>query len=783
MKHEIHNASTSPFRLYAFATILLSGIAALLLARYLIGPHAFAFVDVGSDSFLQFYPMQTEFVRQMHEDGVLGWSHRIGLGTYFGPAMDPFYLLGLLWPVERQLDARAWIYLAKIVSSGLLFLAYLREIRIPNGYAVLGALCYALNGYLVINGQWDPHGTEVPIYALLLFAMERCLRTGNAWLLVMAGVLVGLHNPFSLYTCSVFCALYVIARRLIGVDVASFKQFAASAARMAGFYCLGLMLAAPLLFPNLAALFDSPRVGGATSMQAAILRASLVPNDHQVLFSMVAGLFDKSILGIGSNYTGQTNFFEAPGFYVGLLPLLLVTQLLDRRCGRAERRLGWLILVVAALYFLFPLFRFATYGFGHVAFRLSTLWLSLLLLIGGIMAMQRIGREGLAPGMLVTTATALAALLIWVGLSAKANSDGARVAMLLMLLVTYTVIAIAFDRTRFADVVPLALGGLLLLELFVTSYGNLNDRVAVQKNGTSSFGSYNDGTPQALAWLRANRDDFDLSRMDKSYNSVFLCDSLIQDYNGVASYFFHGKALTAINDGFGMTRPVPSISYIGHADIPGLLSVLGVKYLLNRSGHAPPGWRLAHQVASISIFENPSAEGIAQFRTRSVRDTSVMKLPPEQRVRVAHDAVIVDARVAARIRLPIGTTTTTKADPKRIGSVHLLKWEDDKLVATVRARTAGMVVLVVPFNRGWQAEVDGHNVQPLPVNFGFMGVEVESGQHAIKLRYRPLYRLLGWYVFTAALLLLAAVSYWRLRRKRETYLQINGSGPRHPNSE
>lgn len=616
---------------------------------------------------------------------------------------------------------------AKILSSGLLFLAYLREIGIPNRYAVLGALCYALNGYLIINGQWDPHGTEVPLYALLLLAIERCLRTGNGGFLIVAGVLVGMDNPFSLYTCSIFCALYVVARQFITGDVRPFRQFGASAGRMAGFYCLGLMLTAPLLFPNLAALFDSPRVSGAGTEQIEIFRASLLPNDRQALFSMVAGLFDKSILGVGNGYTGWGNFFEAPGFYIGLLPLLLVTQLLDSRCSRSELRVGRLIVVITARGLCRRSGSAADpdrHEHGRESGRLPRQHAA------DVVVHVYRDRACLGPGPARRHRTTGAgrpagARTVHHRLPQPQRSGGG-----------------SKERSK-------CLG-------FLSRRHAASARlVAREPRGCRSCARGEElqfGLPVRFAGSGLQR-----------HRVVFFPRRL-------ADGDHRWLRLEAAGGGDHLHRACRHDS--------GLMPVLGVKYLLSRGGQAPPGWRFAHQVAGISIFEDPTAEGIAQFRTRSVSTADMTTLPPEQRARVAQGAVIVDARITPRIGARVTTPAAAMASPERAGSTRLLKWENKKLTAVVDARTAGMVVISVPFDPGWTAEMDGQCVQTAPVNYGFIGIEIPPGQHTIKLRYRPAYRLLGWAAFTAALLLLAAASYRRLRLRRGTASGANRIMPR-----
>ena len=66
----------------------------LLSVDYVVKHHAFAFVDIGSDTFFQFLPLQIAEVRQLHALLELTWSFNIGLGAYMGSDFDPIYVVG-----------------------------------------------------------------------------------------------------------------------------------------------------------------------------------------------------------------------------------------------------------------------------------------------------------------------------------------------------------------------------------------------------------------------------------------------------------------------------------------------------------------------------------------------------------------------------------------------------------------------------------------------------------------------------------------------------------------
>jgi len=65
-----------------------TAIAALFSFYYIFKQRAFAFVDIGSDLFFQFFPFQVAGVRQLHELHDVTWSFNIGLGAYLGLDFD-----------------------------------------------------------------------------------------------------------------------------------------------------------------------------------------------------------------------------------------------------------------------------------------------------------------------------------------------------------------------------------------------------------------------------------------------------------------------------------------------------------------------------------------------------------------------------------------------------------------------------------------------------------------------------------------------------------------------
>jgi uncharacterized membrane protein YfhO len=70
----------------------------------------------------------------------------------------------------------------------------------------------------------------------------------------------------------------------------------------------------------------------------------------------------------------------------------------------------------------------------------------------------------------------------------------------------------------------------------------------------------------------------------------------------------------------------------------------------------------------------------------------------------------------------------------------------------VEVSSAGFVVLVESFGRGWRATVDGLPAEILRANHLFRGLRLPRGRHRVVFSYRPLPVVLGLALSSLALL-------------------------------
>jgi len=101
------------------------------------------------------------------------------------------------------------------------------------------------------------------------------------------------------------------------------------------------------------------------------------------------------------------------------------------------------------------------------------------------------------------------------------------------------------------------------------------------------------------------------------------------------------------------------------------------------------------------------------------------------------------AEVPGQPWLPAGASTISSpacgdTQPGE-SSGRISKLLPDRVIATIQADCARLVVLMDTWAPGWTVSVDGKPTQPIRVNGVLRGVEVPAGDHTIMWFYRPVH--------------------------------------------
>jgi uncharacterized membrane protein YfhO len=754
------------FLLYLFPA---TAIALVLAFYFLIKHRTFAFVDIGIDTYSYYYPWQIALARQLRELHTMTWSFDAGLGSYIGWLSNPLIWLKALFPESWQLALRLPIYLLRLLLAGGFLYGYFRKLGIEPRISSAGALAYAFCGYALVNGQWDTQGYVVPQLAAYLFFLECYFRDRKARYAVLAGLVVGSGGVFDTYTFTLLSVLYVAARPLLVSREDDAAPYLPSLLRYIGWATLGAMLAAIVLVPNMVYFLASPRVTGEHSALQTVLTSAWQPVDFRLLAVEILGLFGKGTFGTGSDYQGWSNWFEAPGFYVGILMLACIPQLLGPKATRRERWMCIVGLVLGLVYVVWPFMRYAVYGFGHTGFRLSTLWVSLGLLVLGVAGLRRIYRSGTwRQGLLVGIAVLLL-LVLYLSWRRAYFIDVPHVTLVIAFMLMYG--ALLWPAHDGMPRIPLtALVLVFACELLIFSIPPIMQRRAVASDGSSRVGSYYDGTQAALEWIRRKEPEGTFYRVEKTYRSVYLNDSLVQDYSGTKSYFFHGKSITHFVDKMDLPRPHPRTNYIGRmTERPEVLDLLGVRYLLSRdrSPDKVPGMSYLGSAGKINIYRNSGAHGIGHLSRSLASEAEADKLSVAKRSEFLLDHVIVQDPSAIRNELARLGRQQGQTRTGTEGDVSLRKISDVHLTASVDAPRASVLLVSMPFDAGWKAWVDGQATPLFRADYGLTALLLAPGKHEVSLRYSVPGRALGKWLSLAALLILIGCGALRIIAARQ----------------
>jgi|GEM_PF-1892456 len=757
-------------------------VIALLFWPFITGQAYFAYTDIGSDTMGFYTPIAQHMARTLAQEGFGGWSFGIGLGSATALLLgDAFMWLNTLGGPDGVLALRIWVYLFKLVLGGAAMLLLLRQWFGQWQVTVLGALAYSFCGYMVINGQWDSEAGVVVMLPLVLWAVVRTLRSGGglslplvvALALVCGAFFVSL-GVFLALTCAAFVALSDERGTML-------KDWLLRIAPLVG---LGFLLAAPALAPMMLQYLDGARVSGGQSLFDKLLQQGLSVSDGHLIQTQLASLLGKDIFGIGSAYKGHWNYLEGPGFYIGVIPLLLIAQL--ARGNAFERKaLGWGVAALVA-YIVLPVFRLSAMGFAAPYFRVSTLWVTLMLLLLAILALQRVLRDGIDGRMLVVSVIGFALLLagtVLGPLSERLWADHVWKLIALALL-SVAVLTLAQRRILPPHALPAALLALVVLDALLVarpSYSEGRSIVTPQNNG------YLDGSAQAVQAIRTADPGF--YRIEKSYRSVSLADALAQDYRGVASYSFHSKSAADFHVTMGLIAPpeqAPTSNYTNWLPDPGarfmLHSLLGVKYLVSRDPLQRPGFIPMQNVQGLQVYRNDMALPLGVLHTRQLTRAQFDTLNQfePQRADIFKDIAAINAVVLDALLPDYGapfdlnnllqskalTVEENYFKPARAlqqSGLQITTMTNTHLAGVINNANAGVLVLSMPLHKGWQVQVDDQTVQPIRAYGGLLALPLKAGQHQIKLDYQLPGRQAGlWLGLTGGAIWF--ILAWRRRR-------------------
>lgn len=596
-------------RVFWYFSIVLAVLVIVLYWSFLTGNKYYIFRDVGSDSYNQTYPSLINTANRISE-GEIGktWDFTASIGdsaemiipklgnwvAFFGRDYVA-YLLG----ISQML---------KVFLAGIFFWGYLRVFGNSRGTASIFALGYAFCAHILIRGSWKTYPNETVLLALWLFCFELFYqKKDKRWLpLATAVFLLNINGYYTVLYAGIFCA-YAFLRyhsnyRERGiVEKRGGLKFGAS---YLGSLLLGYGMASMVIIPNVVTLLKSDRFansvgntgGGEFFIKLKILKTA---------FFRTIGT---DIVGINNEYNGYGNLLEGPAFYCGLVAIVMLPIIWKVLKGRKRIWYGIGYGCILVYIFINPIRKIANGFTGNYLFKLSSLWIIVLLLMTTADAFEKVKemqldkkRYFISLGVVTIVSILFHDMIVHV--------DYLIISLCFMAL--YGCLLMAFGKKQ------LTLGKLRIVLFLIAateamwmSYRLVNDRKVVE--GIEDI-AYEDGTQEVVQFLKEKDDAF--YRIDKQYYSASYCDALYQDYYGAVAY----KGATGernLTARFYTNLFLP-LSYNKHVSLgfqgdTGINTLMSMKYIISKNGMIQNfGYNYVDTIGDKEVYENEYALPLA----------------------------------------------------------------------------------------------------------------------------------------------------------------------------
>lgn len=704
------------------------------------------------------------------------WSFSIGLGSVIQTNWlgNPF--LGVPILLGRDLIPSAMVYMqiAKIVLAALFFYLFLSKLRFHPFACSAAAVLYAFSGIMITRGNWINYGVEYVLAAFILYAVEIYLRDGKWYLIPVAICLLitsfGLYYVF-LYT--ILLTVYVTVR-YVYANKFDWKSYFSHIIKCYSLFFVGFLMAALFLAPYVFNMFQSARferTAGGISVSDFILTLFSL-RDAGTYLSEFYRFFSPDILGVFQKYSGSADYLEGPLFYCGLIVLLLIPQAFCF-AGRKTKLLLKLGLLLAGIYLIFPNIHLLLNGFIGGTFKLSSLWLCLVMLTTAAYAMHKIAL-GCAIDQKVLLITSAGLIISFLGLLViLPNYQIAfvnNIALLVVLFLTVYTLVFLFSASLLQKEKVLALLMIAVIaEAYLFAGFTVNGAYDFAKSITgyiskSNGTGYFDYSNEALQYIKENDNGF--YRINKE-NMVFLSDPLFQNYYGSSHYdtFVSKSYLEFLSDlnakkfWIGM----PDTWSQGLNNRPMLETLTGFKYHISDAedmDYNPPfGYAYVTTVGDKAVYKNNQAMPLGFTYDQYMLKEDFDALSDTAKDIALLNALVLDnaAGSLSQYNFPDPYYVMPLMDYNEVlwengvditdlyvSAVYdrsqepfvVEQFKQNRITGTIAAQEDKMMFFSIPYAKGWTLKINGATAPIEKVSIGFTGAEIAKGEHTIELSYR-----------------------------------------------
>ena len=627
---------------------LVSVLAVFLYRKYLWGSQLYIFDhEIASDSYSQTVPYYRAFAAQIQQYGrLIYWEPNEYLGN---PRSAVFSWLNH-WPClfgsENLLLLLGFSQTLKVILAGCLFYAFLKAAGFSMAVRCSIALGYAFSGHMIARGAWSTYPGEVVAVALLFLAAEHLYRNSLAALLFPLGVYcLGVNSgTHALLLYGVVFLFYLVLRRQTDEVTLCKEPLASLLLRYGVALGVGYCLSAVMISLDVAQITSSPRLGAAASQLDQVRLIS----GKKTLATAYLRSISNNLQGAPLEYAGDWNYLEAAAMYSGVLTPVLCAACIVISSRRARL---WFIgaLLIALAYCVIEPLRTVANGFANATFKLSSFWITVLMLYMAALALEHILRNREKPlRWLAALGAAYLLPAVLLALKGRSNIDRVSLTAGVSFLAAFLNILFVMRKrgTRFTGVL---LVGLMVAEVLFVSYPTVNDRATVGRGEDA----YKSDVQRVVSEIQVKDP---LVRFDVPIeNGGALCLSLANGFMGTRGYL-GGAGFDAWQNSFVSAVGSDNIEkkgfsryMYGFSDKNEVNTMLGVKYLIyDRQDwpetYAPFGYEKLESLCTddIVVYRNNYALPLFYTYEKAISTEQFYALTKQERQKALLERIVLD---------------------------------------------------------------------------------------------------------------------------------------------
>lgn len=601
--------------------------------EYICGKAVFVFSNVACDSYNQTYPNLYHFADMISKgENIFGWDFTEGLGAVKSFLSVGIWDWGILFGTETLPYLMGISQIMKVLMAYVIMYFYLKILGRRELSAHIGAMSYALCGYMMVRQFWKSYPNIVVLTALVLFCMELFIGKKNRkWLPIALFVYCTNLDAYSV--CLMFAMLvgYLLFRYFQMSDAYRIKEIAYLLLQTIGAYGIGIFTSAVCVIPSLISRIrgDRFKTGGASLGEYLFSIA-----DSDLLKTAFFRTISSDWCGYDANFVGWGQIISAPTFYCGILMLVLIPVALTKQ-KRGQKISAVIAILACFIYVIFPGFNFMLNGFAEVGFRLSSIWVYYIMIYFGTLGLDFwLTEDSNKICILSSILLMILTSILCIGTEFFKKDVYIRTMIILFLFVFLINLSKGCSK-NFVSVLMILL---VSFDLFSNSYIFCDTPMKLTK---TNLNAYKDDIIEQI-----KEEDSDIFYRIEKEPKIFYCDSLYQNFYGTNQY--SGYINEYLHRFFSKMEIPRNFEYSKHVlsglhNINSLYSLLSVKYVVTTGEIANDyGLKEYGRVDDKVIYINNNVLPIGFCYDNAILETEFEQMCVKEKRKVILDSCVLD---------------------------------------------------------------------------------------------------------------------------------------------